>query len=330
MKQIRLQDVADQAGVSRSTASRALNSNPRISEATRLRVIQAAEDLGYRPDPVISRWAAGAWKARRSSKSGYEIAFICMDQKRAEKSKPEKILAAKQRCHELGYRLEVYDFKTLESWKRINQVLDAKSVPGVLLDTWNLAELGLDVSRRSLVCCGVGDEDLPYHTVRLDTFKQMEKVWQKGKSLNRSSVFLWLQEPQESLHGRLHYGAALECERRASTGLPIRDVCFGWESTEVLAQRIKVSGADLVISMVTNQAMEIRELLRGHGWAGDWLVLRTHPGSGFPGMLPHDNLVGIESVNLLDRHIRDFVVGLPSNPLSVLITPEWLDERPKV
>ncbi len=49
-----LKDVADAAGVHRATASRALNNDPRITEATRLRVLEAAEALGYRVDPLVS------------------------------------------------------------------------------------------------------------------------------------------------------------------------------------------------------------------------------------------------------------------------------------
>lgn len=43
-----LNDVAQAAGVSRSTASRALSGSPRVSAATRAHVQQAAERLGYR------------------------------------------------------------------------------------------------------------------------------------------------------------------------------------------------------------------------------------------------------------------------------------------
>lgn len=44
-----IKDIAKLAGVSISTASRALNDNPRISEATRTKVKQIAAELGYSP-----------------------------------------------------------------------------------------------------------------------------------------------------------------------------------------------------------------------------------------------------------------------------------------
>ena len=47
---VTIRTIAQQAGVSTSTASRALNNNPRISEKTRARVKQIADELGYRPN----------------------------------------------------------------------------------------------------------------------------------------------------------------------------------------------------------------------------------------------------------------------------------------
>ncbi|MCY3977714.1 MAG: LacI family DNA-binding transcriptional regulator [Chloroflexi bacterium] len=46
-QKVTLQHVADAAKVSKATASLALNNNPRISEATRKRVLAAVESLGY-------------------------------------------------------------------------------------------------------------------------------------------------------------------------------------------------------------------------------------------------------------------------------------------
>ncbi|GAA1917541.1 hypothetical protein GCM10009775_07470 [Microbacterium aoyamense] len=51
-RRVRLADVALRAGVAASTASAALNDRPSVLETTKLRVLAAAEELGYRgPDP---------------------------------------------------------------------------------------------------------------------------------------------------------------------------------------------------------------------------------------------------------------------------------------
>lgn len=51
-KRIRSFEVAERAQISRSTVSRVLSGDPRISEATRERVLAAAAELGYRPNLI--------------------------------------------------------------------------------------------------------------------------------------------------------------------------------------------------------------------------------------------------------------------------------------
>ncbi|MBT2572456.1 LacI family DNA-binding transcriptional regulator [Bacillus sp. ISL-51] len=53
-KRVTLQQVAEHAGVSTSTASLIVRNNPRISEATRERVLQSMRDLGYVYDRVAA------------------------------------------------------------------------------------------------------------------------------------------------------------------------------------------------------------------------------------------------------------------------------------
>ncbi|HEX6386666.1 MAG TPA: LacI family DNA-binding transcriptional regulator [Anaerolineae bacterium] len=55
MKRVTIEDVAQAAGVSRQTVSRAINDKEEISQATKDRVLQAVQEMGYRP----SRLAQG-------------------------------------------------------------------------------------------------------------------------------------------------------------------------------------------------------------------------------------------------------------------------------
>ena len=50
-----LRDIAHQAGVCLMTVSLSLRNNPKISKSTRERVKRVAEEMGYRPDPELSR-----------------------------------------------------------------------------------------------------------------------------------------------------------------------------------------------------------------------------------------------------------------------------------
>ena len=60
VERVTIDSVAERAGVSRATVSKALNGRQDIAEDTRDRVIQVAEELGYRPssprpEPIRAR-----------------------------------------------------------------------------------------------------------------------------------------------------------------------------------------------------------------------------------------------------------------------------------
>ena len=55
----KLKDIADELGLSPATVSRALNGYPEVGEATRARVVEAAERLGYAPNPIARRLVGG-------------------------------------------------------------------------------------------------------------------------------------------------------------------------------------------------------------------------------------------------------------------------------
>ncbi len=59
MGQVRLQDVADHAGVSMKTVSNVVRHAPHVSERMRARVQKAIDELGYRPNMMGRRLATG-------------------------------------------------------------------------------------------------------------------------------------------------------------------------------------------------------------------------------------------------------------------------------
>lgn len=59
MASVTIRDVAKKAGVGIGTVSRVLNHNPAVSEATRLKVLAAIEELEFTPSPIARRLSLG-------------------------------------------------------------------------------------------------------------------------------------------------------------------------------------------------------------------------------------------------------------------------------
>ena len=67
---VNIQAVAERAGVSAMTVSNVVNGRSKVREATRLAVLSAVEELGYKPNiavPQVSDWACSAGPPRMPS-----------------------------------------------------------------------------------------------------------------------------------------------------------------------------------------------------------------------------------------------------------------------
>jgi LacI family transcriptional regulator len=67
-----LKQIAELAGVSRSTASRVLNDRPGVSPDVRERVLKVMRDYGFQPDPVARSLAS----RRSAGPEGDQVAVL--------------------------------------------------------------------------------------------------------------------------------------------------------------------------------------------------------------------------------------------------------------
>lgn len=102
-----IQDVANLAGVSVATVSRALRGRPNVAQETRARVIEAADRLGYEAHTAASSLASG-----RTSIVGLVAPFFGVWYTGQVIAGVERVLSAG------GYDLLIYTVDSLESRKR--------------------------------------------------------------------------------------------------------------------------------------------------------------------------------------------------------------------
>ncbi len=119
----KIKDVARAAGVSAATVSRTLAGSPRVSTATRTRVLAAVTQLNYRPDEV-----ARSLRRRRTNLIGLVVSTI------ENRFFTEVAHAAEQAAHEQGYHLIVCNTNEDPVQEQMYlQVLDQQLVAGIIL-----------------------------------------------------------------------------------------------------------------------------------------------------------------------------------------------------
>ena len=170
---VSLRDVARAVGVSHVTVSLALRGDSRVSEARRTEVKIAAEKLGYRPDPMLSSLAAYR-HAKRAVPISATVAWINQWEDPRALRKLHEFDAywrgASHAASQLGYRLEEFVVSHELSPERLQKILHARSVRGLLLPPHpqGLQFGAFDWSQYSIIRFGLSVPEPRAHAVVCD------------------------------------------------------------------------------------------------------------------------------------------------------------------
>lgn len=141
-----MNQLAKAAGVSVSTVSRALRSQPSIPEETRKRIQQLADKFGYRPDPMLD--ALSAYRrgiARREFRPTLAVVATSEDW-RDDLACRLYSDGAQRRAEDLGYRIEVFVVAPGKlTCQRLVGILETRGIRGVITLPIQDASLSLEL-----------------------------------------------------------------------------------------------------------------------------------------------------------------------------------------
>ncbi len=132
---VTLRDIAQELGISHVTVSLALRGHPRISAATRKRVKQKAEEMGYHPDPMLSALSHYRLTSREKPVQA-TIAWInpLKNPKKLRQLEEFSLYwtGAEKLAQQLGFQLEEFCTQEL-SLARMNTIFKTRSIKGLLI-----------------------------------------------------------------------------------------------------------------------------------------------------------------------------------------------------
>lgn len=186
---VSLRDVARAVGVSHVAISLALRGDARISEKRRTEIKLAADRLGYRPDPMLSSLAAYRRTKQRVEISS-TVAWINQWPDPKALRRLNEFAAywrgATEAAGELGYRLEEFLAPRELSHERLQRILAARSVLGILIPphAHGLSLPDFDWSQFSVVRLGLSVEHPRAHVVTSDQLNcakmAFERIRERG------------------------------------------------------------------------------------------------------------------------------------------------------
>ncbi|WP_091228533.1 LacI family DNA-binding transcriptional regulator [Microbacterium sp. 3J1] len=186
---VRLQDVAELAGVSMKTVSNVVRGYEHVSVSTRDRVQRAIDELGYRPNLMGRRLATGRTGLLALAFANVALPYF------AELSRAVSAAAGKA-----GYRVLLEETDgTLEGERAVLAGSESGMVDGMLFQpsAMSSAEISRHRSELPIVILGEGAAPLPVDRVMIDNFEAARAATTHLVALGRRRIGFAGHEPQE-------------------------------------------------------------------------------------------------------------------------------------
>jgi DNA-binding LacI/PurR family transcriptional regulator len=330
---VTLQQVADEAKVSRAAASMALRQHPRISLATREHVAIVARRLGYRPDPGLQ--ALAAYRSRKITNHKREvIIFLKIVQPEVhpiEKSLEEGI---RERIQELGYIFDIAETKaTSEELSRLARSLSFRGIRGIVVNAGRLQSEKLPMAWEKFHAIQVSGHPscnfLP--GISADAYKgvvlAIEKLAEKG--YRRPGLWLhWVsrQYTEEYIAGGFRqaclamYGSEdFPIYRAPEVVVPLAPAMSEWA---------RKNDIDVIIDAGMGSIWREIKSLRGRkSWKGGGLGLDVFPESypNVAGIVQPRRAIGRAAVDQLHAYLIINQPGVMKFPPLISILGTWRD-----
>ncbi|QYY35234.1 LacI family DNA-binding transcriptional regulator [Ruficoccus sp. ZRK36] len=264
-KRVTQQDVAAKVGVHRGTVSLAFKHHPSIPEKTRERILQAAEELGYRPDPMLSALAMYRSSQHESRFKGvlgwlYIKRYADDNSWQENRTYSQYFAGARKRAEQYGYQVEVFDFDGSKvSPQRIASILRARNVNGILLCPQPSSNTVMDFvwDDFSFVTFGYTLRKPELHTVTATQYRSMVQTMNKMHEYGYRRIgFVFGDDHDERTDHNFLAGYLAAQHQLGEQPLVLK---YEWRNVGTLPAQLKKNKVQAVVTGTHLLASELRE-----------------------------------------------------------------------
>jgi len=328
-KRVAITDVAQAAGVSKMTVSRALRGERGIAAATRERIQVLAEKLGYRPDPAVSELMG---RLRKSRIAGLEpIAWLTSYDTiggwRTNPGTSEMYRGAADQARKLGFRLEEFSLNTPGMTpKRLSNILYNQGIRGIvlapLLDHGSIE--GISWEHFATGCCGHSLLDPALHRVSVDQFDVLRTAWRRLTALGYRRIGLCVSANDNDRIGNRWHAVQLVEQEALPESERVKPMLTNDWNARTFERWYREQRPDVVLS-----------LAEVHGWMTalgirmpkdcGFALLRIDAVNDLPGVDHRFSDIGASAVSLVAGELGTNQYGIPRVRHSVSIECQWRD-----
>jgi DNA-binding LacI/PurR family transcriptional regulator len=327
-----LQDVADRAGVHRSTVALALRDNPRIAATTRRRVQEIARELGYQLNPLV----AALMSARRSGNPLKHVALAYVTNyptrfgwRPEHHDRPDYFPGAEKRALDFGYKIEhLWLREPGMTPQRFCDILVARGIHGLIIGRLPPGEhtLALAWERFSCVALGLTLHSPMLHHVAENHFEAASIAMQQCQARGYRRIGFVFSEANDSPSvGERWFSAYSGNQLKLPPALRVAP-CPGDPATEAeFARWFEVERPDAllvthgrpVLRWLANLGLDVPRDVGVVDLAGD------HPELNCAGVCCEATKVGALAIEMLVGLMHRSEIGTPALRHEILLTGEW-------
>lgn len=325
---VTMREVAEKAGVARSTVSKALRNDPSISPALTAKVCAAAKRLGYAPNPMVSTLMAQL-HGRRRRVDPHHIAWLDLwPRGQGARSVPfwaQHLAGARERAAELGYNVEVHEVVANNlSPSRLRQILTSRTQWGMIIPPVPEAAMQYPLDLRGLtgVTIGTSLRSPVMHRISHNHFQGVQLACDRLRARGFKRIGLALNSAINDRVDGKWYG-----------GYVARQT--GWPQNERLPAALLEAGDQLKLDRWLARTRPDAVLV-GDTVVGDWIdrlradfqVAWLVLGGGQENCWGIDQLpalVGRAAVEMIVGQIHRNERGSPAAPHTLLLDGNWLE-----
>ena len=332
-----LSDIARELGYSKNTVSLGLRGSPQIAAATRERIREAAERLGYQPNAVVSQLMAQLRTGRtRNFQAKLALVNANLDPKaiRSHPTIPTYVEGCESRAAKLGYSFDHFWLHdpalTADRWMRI---LTTRGIKGIILvglmDTNHLpAGLAPVWSKLPSVVTGVRTRDPALSFCSVDHHNLALLAFERALALGYKRPGLVLDDVIDALVERRFSAGFLTGQRTLPRAqqIPLFGDMTGPRQPELFRRWLDRHEPDVVFTLYNNVFDWLKAA--GRRVPADLGVIQLEWRASRPeiaGMNQHNFVTGEAAVDMVVSQIHNNETGVQEFPRATLIGASWVD-----
>ena len=325
-----IRTLASELHLSPTTVSDALRGRGRVDAKTAKRVIEAAERVGYKLNPLTSVLMSGLRRSQGATFRGTLAAIDISEPQQPHGPFPRQIMVgARRRGEELGFTVEEYLVgQGALSYQRLESILKSRSTRGVMiLPAWDAPDLStLDWPNFAGIYTDCVIEHPPLHAICPDHYRSMTDLLERLLERGYTRPGLILEKGRDDRLKLRHSAAFHAFVQNRNLPDPVPVLFADHYTKEEFCPWFKKHKPDIVLGHY-DTAIDWMEscgahIPRDNGFVCLNVLNRTRPCAGID-LQPQT--LGARAIELLIGQLQRNEYGCPEWPTTTTLHARWVE-----